>query len=388
MNRASVHPLGPWVAWVLVIPLALMGAGITLVAATEVGDLPFDNPDLWWAGAVVPLAGGALLYGLVRRRRALQRFASEELAPLLALRVNPGRQAIRSGLSVMALLFAFAALLGPRWGIYMDKQKVRGVDVVVALDLSRSMLAEDMQPNRLERAKRDLRQQLTERPIFRQAHRLGLLAFAGTTSLRVPLTTDHLAFRNKLEALQFGSVPRGGTAIARAIRAATDLFAQSPEHATRILLLVTDGEDHEGDAEAAAAEAFKEHNVRVFTVGVGDAARTVGAEVPAGPAGERRAFLFDGQIVFSRVNVEALEKIAEAGGGNYAPLQDLPSLVSSVGGMWKAELTTEERRRHRPRYQWFLAAALGLLVLESVLRDCRLGEVPVLQRTWQAEAPA
>jgi len=270
--------------------------------------------------------------------------------------------------------------------MYLEKQRVFGVDVVVALDVSRSMLATDLQPNRLERAKRDLRQQLTERGAFKNAHRLGLLAFAGTTSLRLPLTTDHVAFRSKLDALRVGVVPKGGTAIAQAIAAAVDLFARSPEQATKVVLLCTDGEDHEGGPVEEAQAALKGHGIHVFTIGVGDAKRTVGAEVPAGDGGASKPLLHDGQIVFSKLDVEGLRTMANAGGGDYASIEELNRVVDKIANMRTTELTTEERMRHQPQYQWFVAIALLLLGVEMLIHEVRPVASDELQRTWQQEA--
>jgi len=383
MNRRAIYPLSTWLVCVVVLPLALIAMGFAAVVVSPAEELLFDGAHLWWLGAAGPAAGLIVLYGLLRRRRALGRFASAELAPLLAPRISPLRQAIRAGLVVAAILMVIAAVIGPRWGIYLERQKVYGVDVVVALDVSRSMLAEDVEPNRLERAKRKIRQQLTERAVFQQAHRLALLAFAGSTSLRLPLTTDHSSFRSKLEMVNVGAAPRGGTAIGQAIRAATDLFAKSPEQATKIILLFTDGEDHEGGPVEAAREAFKEHDIRTFTIGVGDPVRTVGVQVPAGDGDSHKPLLYDGQIVFSKLDVAGLREIAEAGGGRFAPISDLHSLVDAIAGMRKTELSSEERVRHRPQYQWFVAAALILLGLESFINERRasIGNLPL--RTWQ-----
>ena len=260
-----------------------------------------------------------------------------------------------------------------------------GVDIVVALDASRSMLAEDVEPNRLERAKRDIQQQLIDRAVFERANRLSLLAFAGSTSLRLPLTTDHLAFSTKLDSLQVGAAPRGGTAIAEAIQAATDLFSKSPEEATKIILLLTDGEDHEGRPVEAAKQALEEHGIRTFTVAVGDPAQTVGARVPIREGGQRKPLLYDGQIVFSKLDVAGLQEIAEAGGGQYAPINQFPRLVNGMAQLRKTELTTEERMRHKPRYQWFLVAALILLGLETMIGERRTGTSDVPRRVWQLE---
>jgi Ca-activated chloride channel family protein len=386
MNRRALYPLSTWLLWVVALPLALIAIGFATVVTSDAESLLFDGANLWWLGGAGPAAGLIILYGVLRRRRALQRFASAELAPLLARRISPLRQAVRAGLVVAAILMVVAGLIGPRWGIYLEKQKVYGVDIVVALDVSRSMLAEDVQPNRLERAKREIRQQLTERAVFQHTNRLALLAFAGSTSLRLPLTTDHLAFRSKLELTNVGAAPRGGTAISQAIRSAIDLFAKSPEQATKIILLFTDGEDHEGGPAEAAREAFEEHNIRTFTIGLGDPARTVGVQVPAGAGDGRKPLLYDGQIVFSKLDVTGLRQIAEAGGGRFAPIRDLHSLVDAIAGMRRTELSSEERVRHKPQYQWFLAAALILLGLESLISERRASIENLPQRTWQQGA--
>ncbi len=383
MKAPALYPVPIWLSWTLLVPLALMGAAAAIVAFSDAKTLAFDHPHLWWLGALVPLAGLLALYGVFRRRQAMFRFATPQVAPLLATRASPARQAFRAGLVVAALVFLVAALIGPRWGLYLEKQRVYGVDVVVAVDVSRSMLAADLRPNRLERIKTELRQQLTERGAFKNAHRLGLIAFAGGTSLRLPLTTDHLAFRSKLEAIRVGIVPRGGTAIAQAIRKAVDLFARSPQESTKVILLCTDGEDHEGGPIEEARVAWAEHGIHVYTIAVGDPARTAGAEVPEGPG--QKPLLHNGQIVFSKPDAEGLRKIAEAGGGDAALTDDLRRVVDRIAGLRGAELTTEERMRHRPQYQWFVAAALLLLTIEGLVGETGRTRGDTIRRTWQQE---
>ena len=376
------YPLYFWAFWVLGLPFALLLAGLLLTATAKADALHFDGAELWWLLAAIPVAGGIAVGGGWRRRKAMESFASAELAPLLADRFSGAKAVARATILVVAVLLIVVAVLGPRWGMYLEKQKAYGVDVVVAVDVSRSMLARDVQPSRLERAKTELRQQLTERGVFKGGSRLALLAFAGSTSLKLPLTTDHYAFRSKLEALDVGSAPRGGTAIAEAIRSAGELFSKSPADATRIILVLTDGEDHVGGPIEAAQEVHKTYGAAVFCVGVGDPARTAGAEVP-GPAGQ--VMLQDGQIVFSKLQADALRKISEAGKGTYAGIDAFPRLVTQLGGMKKAELTVEERMRHRPQYQWFLAAAILLLLVQAGMSEARPQASTTPVRTWQLE---
>ena len=385
MIRRTVYPIRLCLCWAVALPFAIVALGAVVTVSVDVETLLFDHAHLWWLGGAVPLAGLLALYSTYRKRRALLRFASGELAPLLTSNLSSPKQAFRGGMFVLAVTCLVAGILGPRWGIYLTKEKVRGVDVVVALDVSRSMLATDVLPNRLAVAKQRIRQQLTERTVFKRANRFGLVAFAGSTSLRLPLTTDTLAFRAKLEALDLSAVPRGGTAMAQAIRRSVDMFARSPEEATKVLLLVTDGEDHEGDPIAEAQLAWEEHGIRVYTIGVGDSALTVGARVPESPR-SGKPMLHDGQIVFSKLDVETLRQVAGVAHGQYVPIEHLHQLVNAIAGMHQMELSTEDRIRHTPRYQWFVLAALLLLAIETIMGDVRSVDDAGPQRVWQQEA--
>lgn len=385
MNRRPVYPYWLWLFWAIALPLAIIGLGAALAATIDVDTLLFDHPHLWWLVGAVPAAGLIVLLTVQRKRAALTRFASAELAPLLTRSVSPGKQSFRDGLVVLSVAFVVAGVIGPRWGIYLSKVKVRGVDVVVAMDVSRSMLASDVPPNRLAVAKERVRQQLTERTVFQRANRFGLLAFAGSTSLRLPLTTDSLAFREKLAALDTSSAPRGGTAIAQAIRRAVDMFARSPEEATKVLLVVTDGDDHEGDPTAEAQLAWEEHGIHVYTVGVGASGSTAGARVPES-ARSSKPLLHDGQIVFSKLDVTTLNKIAGVAHGQYVPLKQLPQLVDAIADMHQSELSTEDRIRHTPRYQWFVLVALLLLAVETLTGESKLSNEGLPVRMWQEAA--
>ncbi|MFQ5413439.1 MAG: VWA domain-containing protein [Phycisphaerae bacterium] len=388
MIRRVLYPWGVWLVGALGVPVALVALGLVLLVATDIGELPFDDLGLWWLVLAAPVAGVLCLYGAARRRRALGRFTSVSLGPLLVPWASPTRQVVRATAVIVSVFFIAVAITGPRWGVYLEKQEAYGVDVVVALDVSRSMLARDVAPNRLLAAKRDIRRHLTERSAFQRMHRLGLLAFAGSATLRMPLSTDHLAFRAKLADVGLGSAPRGGTAIAEAIKKATLLLASSPDDATRLILLLTDGEDHEGDPVAAAQTAFQAHGIRTYTIGVGDPALPAGAEVPMDGRPGSKPLLYDGQIVFSKLDVDGLRTIAEAGGGRYASIADLGHLVDAISSMHRTRLGTEARQIHRPRYQWFLAAALVCVLMEPLIRPSRRSVADLPRRVWQQEAAA
>lgn len=388
MTRRPLYPTGLWVVWALGVPLAVLAVAFALAALTDIGRSEigeYDALDLWWLTLLVPLCGALCVYSAARRRRGLETFTSAPLAPLLTEGFRPARPAIRAGLATLAIALLAMAIIGPRWGVYLEERRAYGVDIVVAVDVSRSMLARDVTPNRLARAKQLIQQQLTERGAAQQSNRYGLLAFAGSASMKAPLSLDHAFFRKTVDELNIGSAPHGGTVLAEAIYAAADFFAASPKEATKIILLVTDGEDHEGDPVAAAREMNEEHGIQIYTIGVGDDRLPAGAQVPEG-ADSDKPLLHEGQIVFSKINVDSLRQIAEAGGGRYTPIESFPRLVEAIGEMNKQYLTTEERMRYKPRYQWFLAAALGLLLVESLVRERSRGAMQVPMRTWQQEA--
>ncbi len=385
MTPEKIYAKAAWVVWVLIWPVALAFAGLCAILLTEIGDWPFDNFDLLWLICVVPIASLLYVWGLYRKRRALTRFTSAALAPLLGTRFISSRQVVRACLVMTAFVLLIAAIVGPRWGVYIEEEEAYGVDVVVALDVSRSMLARDLSPNRLTRAKEELRRQLTERNLFNRSNRLGLLVFAGATSMKVPLSLDHAFFRDTLDKVDIRSAPQGGTAIAEAIYAAAEFFASSPEKATKIILIVTDGEDHEGDPIAAAQTVYQEDGVRTFTVGAGDPTLAAGAEVPSDDTPKAKPLVYEGKIVFSKIDPQGLSRIAEVGEGRYTPLEHLSWVVEGIADMHRELLTTERRERTRPRYQWFLAACIALLCVEPFISERRRSTADLPTRTWQQE---
>lgn len=361
MNR-TLYPLTPWLTWVVASPLLLI---VVLVVAWMIApedEIFVDAPH--WAWLLPGVFGMSLwlLWVPLRRRAAMRRMA-HDLTPWLMIRAHPTRPALRAGLEMLGLVFLLTAALGPRWGRGMEKLESYGVDIVVAVDVSRSMLAEDVAPDRLQRAKQEI-----ERLTLDPAHRLGLLAFAGSASMKVPLTLDHAFFLKALDDLNLDSAPRGGTAIAEAIYAAQDFFASSAEGATRVILVFTDGENHEGDPVAATREVAQSVQARIFTIGVGDPALPAGAQVPSAP-GSRTPLIHDGQIVFSKLNMEVLERVAQAGGGQAVHVASFKSVVDQIARMHRQRIEGEERVRFQPRYQVFLALGLACLSLAPIVRE-------------------
>lgn len=309
---------------------------------------------------------GLVLLGLARRRdRQLQRLMQ---ADVLASVLPPRRLRIQRWRLIcilLALALGAIALARPQWGeTYLDVQHM-GLDIQVVLDTSNSMLAEDVRPNRLERSKLALRELVGNL----RGDRIGLIPFAGQSYLYCPLTSDYSAFLMMLDDVYAGIIPRGGTAIEQALRRAIDSF---DDHllADRVILLITDGEDHEGNPMQLLDE-MRRRNIRLFALGVGT---PEGDLIPITDEQGRRTFLRDreGNIVRTRLQEEVLERLAPQTGGMYVRAQPgdfgLDYLFEQgIAPLQRDLLDTEQIRMHEDRFVWFVAAALILLLIDSVL---------------------
>jgi Ca-activated chloride channel family protein len=308
--------------------------------------------------ALVPLMALFAVWAERRRRRDLARVVEAGLQGVVVPDVDPRRRHLRDALLIAAVGALVVALAGPEWGFRWEQVKREGVDVVVALDASRSMLAVDVKPNRLTRAKLALHDLLGELG----GDRIALVAFAGTAFVECPLTVDFGVFAQSLDSVDTTLIPRGGTAIAAAIDESLGAF-EGRQGKYQAIVLITDGEDHAGDVKAAAKRAAA-RGVKIFTVGIG----TPGGDlIPLAGGG----FLKDraGQVVKSRLDEKTLGDIAVATGGVYVrasgPSLGLPELYRDyIATMQPRELTSTLERRWKDRYQWPLAVALVLLALE------------------------
>ena len=326
------------------------------------------TPQLLWLLCCVPLVAGLLVWALRRRRRALEQFAQASLLPVLTSDTAQHGHHWRAGLLVVALTLLLIALAGPRWGFQWEAVHREGADIVVALDTSRSMLATDVTPTRLERAKLAL-QDLVQRL---QGDRIGLVAFAGSAFIQCPLTLDYGAFLESLRSVTVGIIPKGGTALGAAIQTGLAAFENQPgqHHA---LLIITDGEDHDGQLQAASQQAAAK-GIKIYTVGVGS---PEGELIPLSVDG-RRSFLKDrqGQVIKSRLDTETLQQIALTTGGAYVydagPSLGLGEIYTRyLSRLEKRDLTATLERRYAERFQLPLALGLLLLALEGCIRDQR-----------------
>ncbi len=317
---------------------------------------------------LVPVAALFFVWALRRRRLALQRFAEARLLPTLTPDLDVRRQRWRAAMLLAALALLVLSLAGPQWGFHWEEVHREGVDLIVALDTSRSMLAEDVKPNRLGRAK------LAVEDLVKQLHgdRIGLVAFAGSAFVQCPLTLDYEAFSESLRAVDVGIIPKGGTALAEAINAGVDALEEH-QGKHEALILITDGEDHDGRVDEAAKQAA-DKGIKIYTVGIG----TPGGDLIPVTVDGHQAFLKDrkGNVVKSRLDDETLKQVATTTGGAYVhgegPAIGLDEVYNTyIGKMEKRELKSAMERRFEERFQLPLLFAVALLALEPLIGESR-----------------
>lgn len=331
--------------------------------------LQLQHPDaLYWLWLIAAIAGFAW-WGLRRRKAAARRFADHPMLARIAPRLSFFRPAVRAALAVSALAVLVLALGDPRSGKqYVDVQR-RGMDVVFVVDVSQSMLAEDASPNRLERAKLFVQDAIDQMA----GDRVGLVDFAGDATLRSPITLNYDALETSLEELTPRSATRGGSMLGDAIRVASDAFSDREEGGKAIVIL-SDGEDMDSFPVEAAKQAWNEHGVRVYTVGIGDA--DDGARIPIIQNNQASWLTYQGQEVWSRTNPALLAQVAEAGGGRYVPAGTLLVDLGKFFDEWITEIDIRDRAdsvalQTTPRFQWFAGLALILLLLECMISERR-----------------
>ncbi len=321
---------------------------------------------LWLALLVAPVLALFFVWAWRQRQRAIRQFISSRLLAQLTRGVSPRRQIFRMTLIGVAMVSAIASLSRPQWGTRWEEAKQRGLDIIVAIDTSRSMLAADVPPNRIERAKLETLSLLDKA----RSDRFGLVAFAGSAFLQCPLTLDDEAFRQSLRALDVNIIPQGGTALGPAITAALEAFREAGEN-MKVLILITDGEDHEAGA-VDIAKAAADEGVRIFTIGVGSAA---GELIRVRDEAGNETFLTDenGNAVKSRLNENLLREIATVGKGFFLPLRG-PDTVGTLYDrglepLPRADFQARMIRQRKERFYWPLGFAILLLIVEMLIPE-------------------
>jgi len=307
------------------------------------------------------------IWVMKRREVLMERFAERNMLGGITPTVSIARKIWKIALIAAAFLLCIFSLARPQWGFEWQEIKRTGLDMLIAIDVSKSMLAHDVKPNRLERSKlavKDLVKKLN-------GDRIGLVAFAGTAFLQCPLTIDYNGFLLALDDMNTDTIPRPGTSISGVIREAIDVF-KGPEKKFKVLVLITDGEELEGNAISAANEATQ-FGIRIYTIGVGTAE---GDLIPAVDEHGERAYLADkyGQAVKTRLNEDLLKRIAVATGGSYvhATQSDFGLILlydKAISKLEKYELESKMKKHYEERYQIFLSIAIALLLIESLFSE-------------------
>src|SRR3984957_10317015 len=275
----------------------------------------FENLDLFWLLLILPAMLALFWFANRQKQKLLAQFISARLLPALTMGISPARQKIRFTFVILAVAFLIVALARPQHGFDLEEVQQNGLDIVVAIDTSKSMLTTDIAPDRLERAKLAALELMQDA----KADRLGLVAFAGDAFLECPMTIDDTAFQQSVQALNVNSIPQGGTAIAGAIQTAQKAFKENDHY--KALVLFTDGEDNDSEAGAlAAAQNAAKVGLKIFTVGIGTAA---GDLIRVTDANGNSDYVRDeqGNVVKSHLNEALLRQIAGATGGFYLPLR-------------------------------------------------------------------
>jgi Ca-activated chloride channel family protein len=302
-----------------------------------------------------------------KRKNAMESFAERDLLTDLTHSVNEKSTRTKLLLISASIFFIMITLARPQWGFEWQEVKRSGLDIVIAIDTSKSMLAEDVKPNRLERSKlavKDLIKKL-------RGDRIGLIAFAGSAFPQCPLTVDYNGFMLSLDALDVNIIPQGGTSITSAIRTALDSYEGGVKK-YKVLVIITDGEDHEGNPRELAEKA-KEKGIKIFTIGIGT---KEGELIPVVDASGNRIFLKDrkGNVVKTRLDEATLQDIALITGGSYVKATSTEFGLDAIyeeklSKMEKRDIDNKMVKKYRERFQVPLILAMLLLCIEPFVRE-------------------
>ncbi len=313
---------------------------------------------------ILPVLAGLYLFQYFKRKQALKRIGDPRLVMTLMPSFSQFRFNLKAILLLVTVTLLIIAISGPQFGSKLTKVKHTGIEIIVALDVSNSMMAEDILPNRLERAK----QELTRLMDKMQDDRFGLIVFAGDAYTQIPITNDYLSAKMFLTGINPDMVSRQGTAIGSAIELAVNSFGPSTA-TSRAIIVISDGENHEGDVESACKEA-RDKGIKIFTIGMG---LPQGARIPMNENSYSQDFRRDkdGNFVITRLNEQMLSEIASLGGGNYyranAPGMGLTSMLSQLRKLDKAEMSASVYSEYEEQFPIFIWFAFGIALLEFLI---------------------
>lgn len=320
------------------------------------------HPEHLYALLAIPLLAGLFVLAVRLRRKKIKEFGDQFLVAQLMTDTSSRKPWIKASFFLLALTCFILAWANPQMGTRLEEVKRQGVDVIIALDVSNSMKAEDLKPARLERAK-----QIISRLIDRlENDRIGLIIFAGQAYVQLPITTDYAAAKLFLNTIDTDIIPTQGTAIGAAIQLAMKSYVGN-DNKHKVLVIITDGENHEDDALESAKEAA-EAGIVIHTIGMGS---PEGVPIPVYRNGVQVDFLkdSDGNTVLTKLDELTLQRIASEAKGQYFRSSQgddgLESILNSIGKMEKKTFGTKQYTDYEDRFQYFIAMGLLLLLLDS-----------------------
>ena len=329
----------------------------------------FANPEYFYLYWLVPVLIVFLVWVARSRNGLLNRLGDAQLIRQLTVSVSSGKRLVKRVLIVVAYCLLVLALANPQIGTRLEEVKREGIDIFIALDVSKSMLAEDIAPNRFDRA----RQEISKLIDMLQGDRIGLIVFSGVAFVQCPLTLDYSAAKLFLNEVAVGDLPQPGTSVSDAIETALASYVDEGDK-NKALIVITDGEDHEGDPVETARSAA-EKGLLIYTVGIGSPA---GAPIPEyDQNGNRIGYKKDGsgQVVTTRLDVQTLERIAAAGNGKFviagSGSTELDKIYSEIYALEKKELSVREFTQYEERFQIFLFLTLLVLMIETFISERR-----------------
>ncbi|MBN2183986.1 MAG: VWA domain-containing protein [Candidatus Krumholzibacteriota bacterium] len=320
---------------------------------------------------IIPVLGAVYAWAAYRRAKALRVFIEAGLLDRISMSVNLAGRRLKAALVLGAVAFIIVALARPAWNPKPRTVERRGRDIIFVLDVSKSMIAEDLAPNRLERAKYAIADMITRL----EGDRVGLVVFAGTAALKCPLTLDYGFFSLMLDDIDINSIARGGTMIGDAVRKVLDEGFDDQEKKYKDMILITDGEDHDSFPVEAAEEAGR-RGIRIIAIGLGD--ETQGRRIPVTDEHGNKTFMkYKGQEVWSRLDAATLRKMANTTpGGKYLNVAtgdiDLGDVyMKLIAGEEKREIESLTVKLYEEKFQIFLSIAFLMLIIEMLVSERR-----------------
>lgn len=326
----------------------------------------FANHEILYALGLIPVLIILFMIFRMKRKKAIQKFGNPEILNALMPNASGSRPVWKFYISIVAISLIIVAIARPQFGSKLEKINREGIELIIALDVSNSMMAEDIQPNRLERAKRAI-SRLTERL---ENDKIGLIVFAGDAYIQVPITTDYTSTKLFLSSINTSIVPRQGTAIGSAIDLASSSFTPDSE-SSKAIVIITDGENHEDDAVEMAKTAA-ENDIVVHTIGMG---LPQGGPIPVYNANGQKDFRKDknGEVVVTKLEEQMLQEIAAAGEGTYVRANNtevgINSIFDEISKMNKTELESRVYSEYNDQFFYFILVALILIVVEFTVME-------------------